>query len=110
VDGLVSPHHLGAVGPGRLDGGAGRRQCSGGAQKGGAARASIGQSGAIQSPAGTRIRLSVPEIRRLLWRVVLAVGHPAEHILAWSQWRRQHQAGAKYWHYKRRGALDYLQL
>jgi hypothetical protein len=26
------------------------------------------------------------------------------HILAWSHWRRRHQASAKHYHYKRRGA------
>jgi DNA-binding transcriptional regulator of glucitol operon len=48
--------------------------------------------------------LSVPEIRRLLWRLVLALQQAAEHILAWSQWRRWHQTVAKMCHYKRRGA------
>jgi hypothetical protein len=47
----------------------------------------------------------VPEIRRLLWRLVLAVQQTARHILAWSQWRRRHQTSAQYYHYKRRGAL-----
>jgi hypothetical protein len=46
------------------------------------------------------------EIRRLLWRVVLAVQQTAHHILAWSYWRRGHQAIAKYYHDKRRGALE----
>ena len=49
--------------------------------------------------------LSVQEIRRLLWRVVLAVQQTAHHILAWSHWRRRHQMVAQYYHYKRRGAL-----
>jgi hypothetical protein len=47
--------------------------------------------------------LSVQEIRRLLWRVVLAVQQTAHHILAWSHWRRRHQASAKQYHYQRRG-------
>lgn len=51
------------------------------------------------------------EIRRLLWRLVLKVQHTAAHILAWSRWRRHHQALAKFYHYKRRNALlTYLQL
>ena len=49
--------------------------------------------------------LSVPELRRLLWRVGLAVQQTAHHILAWSHWRRGHQASAQYDHYKRRGAV-----
>jgi hypothetical protein len=48
--------------------------------------------------------VSVPELRRLLWRVVLAVQHTVEYILAWSHWRRWHQSLAKYYHYKRREA------
>ena len=48
--------------------------------------------------------LSVQEIRRLLWRVVLAVQQTAHHIVAWSHWRRRHQASAKHDHDKRRGA------
>jgi hypothetical protein len=51
------------------------------------------------------IPLSVPELRRLLWRLVLAVQQTAQQILAWSCWRRWHQRLAQYYHYKRRGAL-----
>jgi hypothetical protein len=49
--------------------------------------------------------VSVPELRRLLWRLVLVVPHTVRHMLAWSQWRRQHQCVAQYYHYKRREAL-----
>jgi hypothetical protein len=53
----------------------------------------------------------VPEVRRLFWRLRLAVQHTADHILAWSHWRRWHQTVAKFWHYKRRGAsFTQLQL
>jgi hypothetical protein len=47
----------------------------------------------------------VPELRRLLWRLVLAVPQTARHILAWSQWRQHHQRVAQYYHDKRREAL-----
>jgi hypothetical protein len=47
----------------------------------------------------------VPEIRRLLWRLVLVVEQTVEHMVAWSVWRRCHQSLAKYYHYQRRGAL-----
>ena len=43
----------------------------------------------------------------LLWgatRVLMA------HVLRWSNWRRHHQALAKFFHYKSRRALAYLQL
>ncbi len=56
------------------------------------------------------MRLSVAEIRRLLWKLVFVVEQTAAEVLAWSRWRRQHQAVAKFYHYKRRGALEYLQL
>jgi hypothetical protein len=36
--------------------------------------------------------------------MVLAVQQTAHHILAWSHWRRRHQASAKHDHDKRRGA------
>jgi hypothetical protein len=49
--------------------------------------------------------LSVPELRRLLWRLVLVVPQTLRHILAWSQWRRRHQTIAQYDHDKRREAL-----
>jgi hypothetical protein len=45
---------------------------------------------------------SVPEIRYLLAR---RLSHPSTHkpfILAWSLWRRRHQATATVNHYKRR--------
>jgi hypothetical protein len=47
----------------------------------------------------------VPERRRLLWRLVLAVPYTARHILAWSQWRQHHQRIAQYYHYQRREVL-----
>jgi len=47
-------------------------------------------------------------MRRLLWRLVLAVQQTAHHILAWSQWRRRHRTSAQYYHDKRRGALAAL--
>jgi hypothetical protein len=40
--------------------------------------------------------------------MVLVVEQTAHHLLAWSQWRRWHQSLAKYYHYKRRGALAEL--
>jgi hypothetical protein len=52
----------------------------------------------------------VAESRRLLWKVVFVVTQPVAAVLAWSRWRRRHQAVAKFYHYKRRGALAYLQL
>jgi hypothetical protein len=48
------------------------------------------------------IPLTVPEVRRLLCRLVWTVIPPPEESLAWSVWRRRHQAIARRCHYQRR--------
>ena len=50
------------------------------------------------------IRLSSPEIRRLLVRLLWSRLPDAEGVLDWSKWRRVHQAHARRCHYKKRGA------
>jgi len=50
------------------------------------------------------IRLSVPEVRKLLLKVVWAYVPPAERTLAWSVWRRRHQHRARVSHYRKRRA------
>jgi SRSO17 transposase len=60
------------------------------------------QSGGIQGHARAGVALSVSEMRRLFWCLVLATQQKVERMLAWSAWRRWHQGIAKYWHYKRR--------
>jgi hypothetical protein len=47
--------------------------------------------------------VTVPEVRRLLWGVVWRAFPSVEQVLAWSAWRRHHQAVAKRCHYRRRG-------
>ncbi|WP_181246544.1 hypothetical protein [Chroococcidiopsis cubana] len=56
--------------------------------------------------------MSVPEVRRLLWRLFWQWIPSTTYILDWSYWRRRHQAIAKFYHYKRRlsQSLSYLQL
>jgi SRSO17 transposase len=51
------------------------------------------------------VPLSVPEVRRILWRLVLTRTPPTERVLGWSYWRRCHQARAKRCHYQRRATL-----
>ena len=51
------------------------------------------------------IPLTVPEVRRLITRLVWTVHHPADFVLSWSQWRRRHQARAQRSHYQRRLSL-----
>jgi len=48
------------------------------------------------------IPLTVNEIRRLFAKLVAATTHTITHWLAWSRWRRLHQARAKTSHYRRR--------
>jgi len=45
---------------------------------------------------------TVPELRRLLWRLVWARPPDPVHILAWSLWRRRHQQHARRCHWRRR--------
>lgn len=49
------------------------------------------------------IGYTLPEIRRLLTRLVLRVTDAAEHVWAWSRFRRRRQHQARLSHYKRRG-------
>src|SRR3954449_7568218 len=46
--------------------------------------------------------LTVPEVRRLLWRLVWARPPDPGRILAWSNWRRRHQQRARRSHWTRR--------
>src|SRR5262249_14598067 len=50
------------------------------------------------------IPLTVPEVRRLLLRLVWDRLSPAGQVLAWSEWRRRHQAFARACHYRKRQA------
>jgi SRSO17 transposase len=53
------------------------------------------------------VPLSIPELRRLMNRLRPDYPHPARFVLAWSRWRRHHQAVARACHIKRRhDALD----
>lgn len=53
------------------------------------------------TPAGL-IELTVNEFRRLFDALLLQTGHTIGTLLAWSRWRRRHQARARACHYKRR--------
>jgi hypothetical protein len=57
------------------------------------------------------VPLSVPEVRRLFHYLVGMRPLSTSHRLAWSFWRRAHQAIARLCHYKRRlAAAIQLQL
>lgn len=53
------------------------------------------------------IPLTVKEIRHLFAKLVANAMHTMSHWLAWSRWRRQHQARATTSHYRRRGQLEH---
>jgi SRSO17 transposase len=53
------------------------------------------------------VPLSVNEIRRLFAKLTTNTVHTIGHWLAWSRWRRLHQARARTSHYSRRGHPDY---
>jgi hypothetical protein len=44
----------------------------------------------------------VPEVRRLLWRLLWARRPDPEAVLDWSRWRRRHQQRARRYHWQRR--------
>jgi hypothetical protein len=48
------------------------------------------------------IPLTLPEVRRLVYRLVVRVLAPPDMVLHWSRWRRLHQARAMRSHYRRR--------
>jgi hypothetical protein len=49
-----------------------------------------------------QIALTVNEFRRLFDALLLATDHTIDTLLAWSRWRRRHQARARACHYRRR--------
>lgn len=53
------------------------------------------------TPAGL-IPLTVNEFRRLFDALLLTARHTGARLLAWSTWRRRHQATARTCHYRRR--------
>ena len=55
-------------------------------------------------PADELIPLTVPEVRRLLARLIWTPDTDPPAIFSWSRWRRRHQARARRCHYAARGA------
>jgi SRSO17 transposase len=92
VAGLVPPHHAGAAGacvPGRHP------------RPGRQSRAGKGGRGGVNGGLGL-LPLTVPEVRRLLVALVWTTPVRPGFVLAWSRWRRRHQARARRAHYHRR--------
>ena len=112
MDGLVPTRHLVDVGVG-VAGCAASGAVGGGGKKTLGSEQSVGfqgvagscevVSGAAPCRACRRGQvLSVPDLRRMLWRLVLLVWRGVEHVLSWCGWRRRHQWIAQYCHYRRR--------
>jgi hypothetical protein len=99
---MVSAYHVGDVGICAVDGATGRTPARRAPVKKNLAGCPAEQSDRLQDLARADVPLSVREIRRLFWCLVLAAQQRVERMLAWSTWRRWHQGIAKYWHYKRR--------
>jgi hypothetical protein len=92
VAGLVPPHHPGAAGagvPGRHP------------RPGRRLQAGKGGHGGLNGGLGL-LPLTVPEVRRLLVALVWTRPVGPGLVLAWSRWRRRHQARARRAHYQRR--------
>ncbi len=91
---LVPAHHPGHAGAGLPRGDARQAQSRRGSRDG------ERQKGAAR--ARPLVDLSTNEIRHLISRLQQLAGLTLEHVLAWSLWRRLHQAAAKICHWKRR--------
>src|SRR3954453_18151050 len=90
---LVSAHHAGHAGAGLPRGDARQAQDRRGSRDG------ERQKGAAR--ARPLVDLSTNEIRHLISRLQQLAGLTLEHVLAWSLWRRLHQAAAKISPWKR---------
>jgi hypothetical protein len=71
-----------------------------------ATRAAASQKKGARKQPGELIPLTVPEVRRLLARLIWTHHVTNNHVLAWSRWRRRHKARARRCHYTARGALS----
>jgi SRSO17 transposase len=67
-------------------------------------------AGPRPAPGQALLPHTVPELRRLLWRLVWAHPPDPDHALAWSVWRRRHQQRARRSHWKRRTHSDETRL
>lgn len=60
------------------------------------------EEGALEGTPEDLLPLTLPEVRRLLYSLLLAKLPGEEMALFWSRWRRRHQLRAKRCHYRRR--------
>jgi hypothetical protein len=98
LPGLVPARHLVDAGPG----------VPGRHPHPGHRRPRKGGRGGLTSQLGL-LPLTVPEVRRLLVALVWTTPIQAGLVLAWSRWRRRHQARARRAHYQRREQQERLE-
>src|SRR6185312_13926314 len=60
-------------------------------------------------PRRSKIPLTIAEIRRL-FNARNQAKHPIHHALHWSDWRREHQAEARWHHFRRRLKIQIVAL
>lgn len=60
----------------------------------------------IQGKTRNLIPLTVPEVRHLLYELVLRSSFGDNYIIKWSYWRRKHQSLSKSCHYRKRTSLQ----
>ena len=94
-EGWYRAHHAVDAGP----------RLSGGDPESGDGGGTTGGKGGYSCRDKGLIPLTVPEVRRLLTRLVWTPKNSADFVLGWSQWRRRHQATAQRCHYQRRLSL-----
>ncbi|OKO98143.1 hypothetical protein [Xenorhabdus eapokensis] len=59
----------------------------------------LADTGEKKTPTGW-VALSIPELRKLLSKLMEKTGEAVEQILHWSDWRRRHQYYAQQCHYR----------
>jgi hypothetical protein len=104
---LVPPHHVGIAGSCLPECDACVRNRAGHRKRGSQAEGTLFAAG-LQGPQGL-LPLTVPKVQRLLLALVWPRWPMPEHSLAWSHWRRRHQACANACH-RRRTLFQQLQL
>ena len=92
MGGLAPAHHSGHAGAG----------ISGSGQAPGSGARMPGRKRGCPSLDEGLIPLTVPEVRRLLTRLVWTANQPAGFVLAWCRWTQRRQATAQRCHYQRR--------
>ena len=73
-------------------------------------KAALGGGADEHALAAELLPMTVPEVRRLLWRLVWDQPPGPDAVLHWSAWRRRHQQRARRAHWHRRTRHDEARL